>query len=550
VLNGLPEIRPEVNVNRFLGWFVPVILLITVSGASLVTAQDSSDPEYLKAVTTIYAVSKVGAFVKDWCDDRAPQTKPITDRALAAWRTAFKLDQIELRFAALAGGRRAQIDASLEEKRDTTYENLDQNSSDPESDCQKLESYLNQQANPKTLYPNEYALAFSRPATNQAASGGANSSGGTTKPTNPSASPPPSSQSAAPQGTVYTVAQLSAIYEDAKRKTSGSLDAKIAAAERALKALSTIYVTGQPSDDTTLIYESVRGKSKIELNCVFKAETNFKTLGLIGKTIVVRGRVTDFGVRSADFEDCAVITNTSLLKKSGVSEDSGLNFSAAAFSAGVNKGIKPNQIDGVYLEQNTGFGVGGMVIIRYDPVLMLKDGWAYDGWMLTPADLDVNLSRKLEPQSWRRYERKGDQIRVQEQGGKWSKFEKWSQVGPAKPGDTLQGTFSSIGGGGNMAFGGSTMIAVVSAYTFKKDGTFSSDQAVSASGGNEATDPNGPPGVVATSQRSSSGTYRLDGYTLELRFSNGRVMRRAFLWFDAKDKDSIFIDGTAFLIEK
>lgn len=31
-------------------------------------AQNSSDPEYLKAVATIYALSKIGGFVKDWCD--------------------------------------------------------------------------------------------------------------------------------------------------------------------------------------------------------------------------------------------------------------------------------------------------------------------------------------------------------------------------------------------------------------------------------------------------------------------------------------------------
>ncbi len=521
-------------MNRFLGWLAPIVFLIGFSGIPSVTAQNSSDQDYLQAVTTIYAISKVGGFIKDWCDDRAPQTKTITQKAFAAWRAAFKLDEIELRFVTLVGEKRAQIDAPLEEKRDAAYQNLDQNSSDPAADCQKLESYLNDQANPKKLYPTEYALAFSRAAPTL---GGANS--------NPPA-PTPAPLSAS--GTLYTPAQISGLFEETKRKTTGSNAAKSDAANRAVVELGVIHVMGQPSNSNIMGYEIERGRSKASVSCLFEGDNDFENLGLIGKTIVVRGRVTSYDSSFIEMRDCAVVSATAGLKKSTLPEDPGLRFSAAAFSAGVNKGIKPAQIDGVYLEQNTGIGVGGMVIIRYDPVLLLKDGWAYDGWKLTPADLDVALSRKFEPESWRRYERKGDQIRVQERDGKWSKFEKWSQVGPARPGDTLQGRFSSIGGGGNTAFGGNTMIAVVNSYTFKKDGTFKTDSSVSASGGNEATDPNGPPGVVATSQASSSGTYKLDGYTLELRYSNGRVERRAFLWFDEKKKDSIFVDGTAFLI--
>jgi hypothetical protein len=215
-----------------------------------------------------------------------------------------------------------------------------------------------------------------------------------------------------------------------------------------------------------------------------------------------------------------------------------------------NQGISPTEIDGVYLEQNTGFGVGGMIIIQYDPVLMLKDGWAYDGWTASPADLDVTASRKVEPKSWRRYERRGDQIRIQDHKGVWSKFDKWHQVVPAGPGDRLAGAFSHLGGGGNTAYGGSTMIVASNSYTFGRDGTFTSKTAVGVSGGNEATNPNGPPGVVATSNRSTSGTYLLDGYTLELRYRNGRVIRKAFLWFDEKMHDSFFLDGQAFLDDK
>lgn len=103
---------------------------------------------------------------------------------------------------------------------------------------------------------------------------------------------------------------------------------------------------------------------------------------------------------------------------------------------------------------------------------------------------------------------------------------------------------------GNTAFDGSSVIVVVNAFTFTKDGKFTTDKAVSASGFNEPTNPGGPPAVVATSSRSSSGTYVLDGYTLELRWSNKRVERRGFVWLNQKEKDSIYINGTVYLLEK
>jgi hypothetical protein len=522
-------------MNRSLGWLAPIVLLVGLSGIPSVTAQNSSDQDYLKAVSTIYAGGKIASFVRDWCDVRAPQFKEASARVLEAWRRDQNLPQIESRFAALIGNRRADMDAKIEDSRKALYDKLDGISRDPVADCRDLAGLLHKSFDLRSQYANEYRIIAAQPV-----------------PTgNPTSNPPvPNVAPSSASGTLYTPAQISGLFEETKRKTTGSSEAKSDAANRAVVALGVIYVIGQPTNSNIMGYEVERGRSKASVSCLFEGDDDFEDLGVIGKTITLRGRVTRYDSSFIQMRDCVVVNPTSTLKRSTLPEDPGLRLSAAAFNAGVNKGIKPNQIDGVYLEQNTGFGVGGMVIIRYDPVLMLKDGWAYDGWRLTPADLDVNLSRKLEPESWRRFERKNDQIRIQEQDGKWSKFEKWSQVGSARSGDALQGTFSSIGGGGNTAMGGNTMIAVVDAYTFKKDGTFKTDKSVSASGGNEATDPNGPPGVVATSQNSSSGTYRLDGYTLELRYGNGRVMRRAFLWFDEKEKDAIFIDGTAFLIEK
>lgn len=108
-------------MNARVFWVAPIIALIglgTVWLGSPGGAQSTSDADYLKAVSTIYAVSKLGGFVKDWCDNRAPQTRAVTDKALAAWRAAFKLDEVEARLRALGDDRLERMNTVLEDKRD------------------------------------------------------------------------------------------------------------------------------------------------------------------------------------------------------------------------------------------------------------------------------------------------------------------------------------------------------------------------------------------------------------------------------------------------
>jgi hypothetical protein len=516
-----------------------LVLVLCLSGLiiSFSKAQDSSDPEYVRAVSTLYAAGVFATIIKDWCDIKAPDSKISAAKALETWRKANRIPEIEVRFVALVGAeKRTQLDANLEGKRDTIYENLEKSIQNPEQECQNFDGFLKKNMSVQQEYKAEYKLVFSQPV-----------------PTNPSIQKPnPTPQPTNARDVLYTPAQLSALYYSVKDKTPGKPDQKWEAAERAILALGTVFVIGQADNANVMSYQTTRGSTKLFVSCLFAGDDTFESLGLIGKTVVIRGRITNISRSFIDFRDCEVVNQSQIssLKKSTQTEDGGLDYSAGAVSAGVNKGIKTSQIDGVYLEQGYQMGVGGYMYLNYSPVLLLKDGWAYDGWLGTPADLSISLSRKLEPNGWRRFERKGNQIRIQTKDGKWSKFAKWNKVEPAKAGDKLVGTFTRLSGGGNTAFGGDTMIAVFSSYTFKKDGTFITDRGSSASGGQETTNPNGAPAVVTTSNSSASGTYKLDGYTLELKYGNGKVDRKGFVWFDEDKKDSIFINGTAFLLGK
>jgi hypothetical protein len=514
-------------------------MVLCLSGLmiSFSKAQDSSDPEYLRAVSTLYASGIVASIIKDWCDIKVPDSKSVTAKALEIWRKANRMPEIEARFTALLGAeKRSQINTNLEGKRDTMYENLEKSIQNPQQDCQNFDGFLKKNMNVQQEYAAEYKLVFSQPAP--------------TKPNTQNPNPTPQTTNA--RDVLYTPAQLSALYYSVKDKTPGKSNQKWEAAEKAILALGTVFVIGQPDNANVMSYQTARGTTKLDVSCLFAGDDTFESRDLIGKTVVIRGRTTNVSRSFVNFRDCEVINQSqvSSLKKSTQTEDGGMDYSAGAVLAGINKGIKASQIDGVYLEQGYEMGAGGYSYVKYSPVLMLKDGWAYDGWLGTPSDLSIVLSKKLEPNGWRRYERKGNQIRIQGQDGKWSSFSKWNKVEPAKAGDKLLGTFTRLSGGGNTAFGGDTMIAVFSSYTFKKDGTFTTDRGSSASGGQEATNPNGTPAVVTTSNSNSSGTYKLDGYTLELKYGNGKVDRKGFVWFDERQKDSIFINGTAFLLKK
>ena len=68
-----------------------------------------------------------------------------------------------MRMEALVGDKLEQINQSLEQKREATYQGLDGASKNPSGDCQGLEKYLNDEANPQKRYPADvtcYDLGF------------------------------------------------------------------------------------------------------------------------------------------------------------------------------------------------------------------------------------------------------------------------------------------------------------------------------------------------------------------------------------------------------
>ncbi len=211
--------------------------------------------------------------------------------------------------------------------------------------------------------------------------------------------------------------------------------------------------------------------------------------------------------------------------------------------------IALSQIVGIYLNENYTTGVGGMTVIEYDPVLLLRDGTAYEDFDVPPTELNIASFKKARPRRVGRWTKTAKGFSVRFNGEKSSSELKASfKVKPAAAGQKLTGEYETIGGGGNTALGGNVMVAYSNSYFFDRNGRFSGER-----GGGSSVAGNDSQGSVAVASRSkNAGTYSLSGYTLRLKYNDGRVARRLFYFYPdkgSKGKPVIGIGSSAYIPE-
>jgi hypothetical protein len=186
--------------------------------------------------------------------------------------------------------------------------------------------------------------------------------------------------------------------------------------------------------------------------------------------------------------------------------------------------------DKVIISQEYTLGVGGMMIVEFRPYLLFKDGDILRNPREAPADLDIGRSRAERPKSWGRYQIVGGKIQAQWGDGKSQSIDKWWVARPAKNGARLSGLYRSISGGGNTALGGSAMVVSSNQIQFNADGSFSDERFGGGSSSSSGVS------VTAGAKQRGGGSYRLDGYTIELKTTDGRAQRLLFFFFpDSED---------------
>ena len=225
------------------------------------------------------------------------------------------------------------------------------------------------------------------------------------------------------------------------------------------------------------------------------------------------------------------------------------------YAAAPGRGLKPQQIvglaqqieyRGMTYDPMSRMWTGGHSVEDY---LLLADGSIRKGWpeALPLEDFDAEASRRAEPEQWGRYTARGRSGAEGVYEVTWNKGEretlKLSFSVPARPDERLRGFFYQVGTASTGAPGNGTFSSAWGGITFRPDGRFET-----ASGG--SSDYSGGTGsVTATSRQASQGSYRLSGTLLELRFDDGRVERRQFV-FTSDEKDWIVVNGRRLLLRK
>lgn len=231
------------------------------------------------------------------------------------------------------------------------------------------------------------------------------------------------------------------------------------------------------------------------------------------------------------------------------------------FVTAPGKGVQAAQIAGVLYHQTLNQGDG--VSSKDETYLLLKDGTIHDGLPVPPDEMDVSLSRRREPEKWGRWRRQGAAY-VAAWPDQPNHFEplQGEMALPARRGERLAGRFGTGSTSGSMITGGGWNLWGV---TFQPGERFLKNRRGGYSSGSLGQTMNGfsadtvyddegastlaisPGASVSTSSKKPGGhrggTYSLSGYTLTLRYDDGRVAHLPFFFTSAK-RNGIYFEGT------
>jgi hypothetical protein len=210
---------------------------------------------------------------------------------------------------------------------------------------------------------------------------------------------------------------------------------------------------------------------------------------------------------------------------------------AASFGAGSANAADARRIERVLLTESWELGYGGMMVLKYRPVVLYADGTlTYDAAHAATDEARITGRWRLG---------KRDSVWLTGLDSKRSTEVSSNKAGrQARPKQTLSGrysSFSGLGGGGT----GTTSIAAWSNYDFAADGM------VRFGGGAGSSTPkntNDKASVVTRSSANSAARYSLDGHTMTFTFADGSTQRTLFYFMGSKD--DMIVVGTRTLSKK
>ena len=525
--------HPLLRCTAAVGW-----LLAAVPPGARADGPDATTTARLSVV----AADLAGAGLVDFCVQRAPARADAVRAAWSDWRRRARVDDVRRH---VDPGWLVRVQGSVAAGRPALHDRMAARGT-PDAVCDGVVASF---AEPGMDMARQYPLAYADgPA--RAPSPGPGATGATGATTAPLAAPAPQAPAAA--GTVFTVAQLEMFY------LQGTLD------DRRRRLRQPIFVTGrvvQRGEHWFVEHDDATFTTRMAVS------PGFGLAAHAGQVVVLSGTLDELPGSLAFLRNGRLVSDPSRLAPSTLVADSRLlrrNVPMDRVRAAPGDGVRAGDIAAVLFS-----GKGTM--------LLLDDGWLYNRpGAPPPSDLDVKASRSLEPNYWHRWKSAG--------GGKY--LVRWADLHGQHTGDwkPISGmwTVRPWPGGkvppveyvyqnftGNLGTGG---VYAKSLWQFGADGRFTTSAYLQAGSGTMAanngfvaaqTTLHGPQGGqttgfansgagTVTNQRTGGdgsdrrGTWRIDGFTLELRYDNGRVARvLAFPW-DEKAQH-IWINDTAYM---
>jgi hypothetical protein len=193
------------------------------------------------------------------------------------------------------------------------------------------------------------------------------------------------------------------------------------------------------------------------------------------------------------------------------------------------KGISQAEVHAVIMHLEYQGGMGGGIYPVYNPYVLFKNGSIYKHPEQSLDEVDAKNSAASEPRKWGTWKNSGTGLvtywpaeKPNEQNKTWKKESYYATL-PARAGETLPGKFKSISGGGNTALGGDVMIAAYSYLVMNDKGQFILDKGAGISGSDIWE--------THSSKTNDAGSYRLNGYSIEMKFNDGKTEKRFFYFY-------------------
>ena len=350
---------------------------------------------------------------------------------------------------------------------------------------------------------------------------------------------------------VYTVAELNSIVGRAMSGGGSKSEKRSLALAELRRRGPRLTIRGTVDKRQSLDFqdESFSGRASVYIWSFTRESDEDELRSQTGRTVTVNCNLRTVDIL-IEVDACRFAPEAAALASSGEPFYAGGFVRKAvakeSLAAAPGAGVRASEMEGVYLIQQVGFGVGGAVQTVFEPALSFKDGMLYTDPHLAPDSFNAALSRQKEPQYWGKLTRTGQGGTLVTLEGEKQELTKLFPTVPGHAGLALEGTYSHLGGGGNLAYGGNTVIHTSTSYTFTAGRRFETTGSTGGSGGSDYN-PDGGFRVTTQSTRGLvGGAYLIDGWAIELKYDNGRRERLLFCSQDAA-YDYICIGGTMFL---